>query len=271
MKQQNYSIIFNPEIAATCLQLKLHDVYFIYQIIKSANKIDNHSGLITKKYFLYLTQTCFNTSLKNAYAKMLKGEHIFWEIREKYIQLKSINKIIKDIKPQLWRSPPVIFDFNILFQPNIIWDSSMIKAFLVGIVAARFYKHHPISIHTLMENTLLSESTVRRCLNRCPMLECISNYELVAECADPLSIIAEQKKISYPTLIYKEQNTYKLIKRLPNTYYFSNSAQMKFSKRPQALKHRDNDSYFIKNAQMTQTQRPTHIHQSNVIWKICAL
>lgn len=257
--KQSQKIVINPEIAHAVVKRQLSDVCFIYLLARAASKrAYSNNGLFSKSEFIQIISTLLSLSRQQSYVKIKKGNNIFWHDHGKgKIQLISFEKVLENIQPELRKSKPMLFDMRDLM--TVHWDSSLIQAFFVGVVASRFSVKRPIAFAELCSSLALSESTIKRCLKICPFLIQESNYAIILSTFSKKEANNYKDKLKYISFLCKRADgLIEVMQQLPNSYVMSNTTQLSFKQRHQLLKHRD--SLHEKEG----IYKPFYIYQKNV-------
>jgi len=256
-KSSDIKIILSPELVAASLKKSEADLYILWLIFRTLDKLQNASGHIQQSDTLNIISKIFGIKTTQSYKKLRLGENKYWSkfagIKgHKSASLFSDKKVSLHLNPEMTRMLPFQIPLSDLFIYNKdgICSWGHVKSLLTSIVMARYNDMRPTAYDGIIEFTGLSRSTIYRHSRNYSGLYISPNEEIIMVNAmvEPLIIKRDELRATgNNSLIFikKYNGQYYLVTPLPNSYILPEFNRLQIKNRVKSLKQFDSNN--IKN------------------------
>lgn len=242
-----------PELIAIAEKRKLLDKYICWHLLKLIDKKKGNSGYFNIKSILSIINYLFGVGNSQCYKIFNDGIDIFWNKPSnikghRYTGLKSSNKVINFLQPDMTRTKPFKIKVKDLISPNKQNQKRYLVNKLTGFVAARNTKIKPIAHSIIQEQMGISKSTVKRRLSECPGLVIAPNCKQIyaGKSYEEAKLFLENfdfNKEKNPCRVTKIDEKYYITQQIGNSYVLPEYTRISNRKRPKQLRVFDNENY----------------------------
>lgn len=241
------TITVHPEVAAAVLKSGEADLYVLWAVLRAMDAQNRASGLVSVGDIIDVCAYLLGVQSNHAYRKIEEGIDKYWrrpagERGKKTLGLLGQGKVFSRLEIAMTRAEPFALPARLFRAEEGRKNGRAIKQILIGVVAARFVDHRPVSVATLIEQTGQSESTIRNALRDCPHIVTYPNYEVLYSATERRAAVIRQRGLyaqGIPCRIEYDGGAYLVLKRIANTYLFPEPDRKPLRTRPKELRVND--------------------------------
>jgi hypothetical protein len=264
MNDPVYKLKFDmyPELVASTNKSKQLNNYAVWSILKVIDAHKSGSGRFQLQSIHRVICSTLHCNPNYAYSIFNKGVGKFWSKpnSEKTVYIFSLEKVVNNFPFDLAKTFPFKIKVNDLWK---LETPGEVRLFLNSLVIGRYGPVKPVSKQSLMDNLGVSLSTVKRVIANSDTLTikknycCIKTYKNLSyanKYLEKIRLLDPENKLLYK--IIKDNESYAVIKQMPNSYSVDDYSRAKMSKRPKAFRSIDanNKDTFEKKKYNTRGQ-----------------
>ena len=251
MEFNSINLIISPELVAASLKQSEADLYILWLIFRTIDKIQGASGHVQQSETLKIITKIFGLKTTQSYKKLREGENKYWTKftgakGAKSASLFSDKRIIAHLKPEMSRMLPFQIPLKDFFiydeQGNTSWIN--VKSLLTSIVMARYEDMRPTAYDGIAEFTGLSSSSIYRHSRNCSALSISPNEKVIMK-SNMVELLMNKKEElrnqgnTDLMFVKKYDGQYYLVSPLPNSYILPEFNRLKIRNRAKPLKQFD--------------------------------
>lgn len=225
-------LIICPELIAAAIKKNEEDLYITWLVLRSIDRTNENSGHLNTLDIQGVMMKFLGVKQSQLYSKLQSGIGKYWAKPngtrgERTTSLLSRSRVICYLEPTMVQVKPFKIILQDLLIDNLAYQKQHIHDLLICFVVGSREDFHPLSYASISGHTGLSKRTIQRAINSCGdiskyynALEYYENpnYDLVRE---KMYELINANNGMNPWRIVKKDNTYKLVKQIPNSFILS--------------------------------------------------